>query len=132
MTAATRTRRRAKVRTLAEEGLSNRAIAKRVGVGESTVRRWRAADCAAAAPEGAPDTAPPPADGPATLAPPDDADFRDDLAVLAQAGLEPGTAVTLAVQLLADAYRSAWDYGDVPRGARPRVHVITNGASAPT
>lgn len=46
-------------------------------------------------------------------------DFQDDLDVLCGAVQQDGTrlnkteAVKQAVQRLADAYRSAWDYGDV-------------------
>lgn len=126
MTAATRARRRAKARLLAEQGLSNRTIAKRVGVSESTVRRWRAedraAECVTAAPEGAPPAAEQPAAPDALTVPYDDA-LRDDMAVLTAAGLAPDAAVMLAVQLLADAYRTAWDYGLYARDERPAVRA---------
>ncbi|WP_432032769.1 hypothetical protein [Streptomyces antibioticus] len=50
----TRTDRRTLVRQLAAEGLSQRAIAKRLGIGKDTVRR----DLAPAVREGAPESAP--------------------------------------------------------------------------
>jgi hypothetical protein len=55
-------------------------------------------------------------------------DLRDDLAVLDEAGLDEAAAVAHAVQLLADAYRAAWDYEDVPRGTAPHIHIT---ATAP-
>lgn len=115
MSAATRARRRAKARLLADQGLSNRVVAKRVGVSESTVRRWRAEDRAVAAPETAPEPAP--------LHLPVEGDFAEDLAVLTEAGGTAREAVKLAVQLLADAYRCGWDYGLYERTERPAVRV---------
>ncbi|WP_333771003.1 hypothetical protein [Streptomyces sp. IBSBF 2435] len=53
-------------------------------------------------------------------------DLSDDLAVLAGAGLgEDAAAATAAVRLLADAYRAAWEYGDLPYGAPGRVQITT-------
>lgn len=54
-------------------------------------------------------------------------DFADDVAVLTSAVQPDGTkldrtaAVHEAVRLLADAYRRAWDYDDVPDGTAPDV-----------
>lgn len=62
-------------------------------------------------------------------------DFADDLAVLTRARRPGGTtldrtaAVHEAVRLLAQAYRCAWDYGDVPDGAAPRVLGVRYAAS---
>jgi hypothetical protein len=58
------------------------------------------------------------------------ADFTDDLAVLTGTvqpdgkKLDRTAAVHRAVQLLADAYRRAWDYGDVPRGTAPEAIAV--------
>jgi hypothetical protein len=95
--------RRDDARQLAGTGLSNRKIGRVMGVSEATVRRWLRPD---------------------TLALPLTPDLRDDLAVLAQTGLDDAAAVARAVQLLADAYRTAWDYDDVPRGTAPHIRVI--------
>lgn len=52
-------------------------------------------------------------------------DFEDDLAVLCSAVQPNGKtmnkteAVKQAVQRLADAYKSGWDYGDVQEGFAP-------------
>ncbi|MFZ3569265.1 hypothetical protein ACNYS0_20145 [Streptomyces sp. BH034] len=48
-------------------------------------------------------------------------DMRDDLAVVMRAHGEAADPVRRAVRLLADAYRRAWDYGDVPDGTAPRI-----------
>lgn len=54
-------------------------------------------------------------------------DFEEDLALLCNALQQDGTrlnktqAVQTAVQRLADAYRSAWDYGDVQDGNAPTL-----------
>jgi hypothetical protein len=62
-----------------------------------------------------------------------DTDLREDLAVLAETGLTPQTAVDYAVCLLADAYRSAWDHDHYDRGTRPRVRMqVLGGRPLPT
>lgn len=54
-------------------------------------------------------------------------DLDADMAVITGAVQRDGThldqtaAVYLAVALLADSYRRAWDYGDVPDGTAPDV-----------
>ncbi|MEU4092014.1 hypothetical protein [Streptomyces sp. NPDC026673] len=45
----------------------------------------------------------------------------DDLAVLMRPGGTASDAIRLAVRHLADAYRTAWDYDDVPDGTAPRI-----------
>jgi hypothetical protein len=139
-----RDRQRATVRHLATQELSNRQIAVRVGISESTVRRWRTDDAATdaatthpapsddapvthpGAPDDAPDAHAARADAPHD-APFDlhvDDDLRAALAVLAAAGHAPRDAVRMAVILLADAYQSAWDYDITPRGTAPAVRVM--------
>lgn len=141
---------REQVRRLIAQGLSNRAIARRPGMpSRDTIGRWRR-DLAAPAPTGATGSAPPatpamppgpagappvrqdPADVPVpawrTLTVCFEGDLREDLAILTSAGLTQQAAVALAVQLLADAYRSAWDYGHYARGTRPGVRVQITGA----
>lgn len=99
-------------RQLAGQGnLSKRRIAREVGVSEATVRRWLRGDADAT-----------------TLTVPLTPDLRDDLAVLDEAGLDEAAAIAQAVQLLADAYRAAWDYDDVPRGTAPHITIT---ATAP-
>lgn len=100
--AATHDARRVEVRQLAGQGMSNRAVARRVGVSEATVRRWRRDD--------ADETH----DAISVVL---DDDLHDDLNVLAEVGMFADAAIRFTVQLVADAVRSAWDYGDVARGA---------------
>ncbi|MEV7422849.1 TOBE domain-containing protein [Streptomyces sp. NPDC091212] len=85
-----------------------------------TVRLHGAADTVAQpeAPDGAAGGAT--ADGD-TLAVALDHDMHEHLAVLAEAGHSAQDAVQVAVAFLADAYRSAWDYDECPRGTRPRL-----------
>lgn len=92
--------RRATVRQLADEGLSNRAIARHVGVSEATVRRWRSA----AAP---------------TLTIPFDDDIAADLAIMARAGLDPYRAIRCALGIVAGTYANAWSAGVIPDGEQP-------------
>jgi len=53
--------------------------------------------------------------------------FQDDLDILCSAVRQNGTklnkteAVKQAVQILADAYRNAWDYADVRNGFTPTL-----------
>lgn len=114
MSASTRAGQRAAVRDLAAQEVSNRTIARQVGVSESTVRRWRAA-------ESAPDA----------LAVPVDAELREHLAVLCEAGLDTAAAVRMALGLIADAYEYAWDYGLCERGTAPEIRVRIKGDALP-
>ncbi|MFM9368084.1 hypothetical protein [Streptomyces sp. Da 82-17] len=50
-----------------------------------------------------------------------DAELHADLAVLMSDGTKLSDAVRQAVGLLANSYRRAWDYGDVPDGTAPHV-----------
>lgn len=118
MSAATRAKQRAKAHRLAEQGVSAKATAKRVGVSESTVRRWRAADRAAA-----------PAEQLLTVVLDDD--LHDHLKVLAEGGHDAQTAVATALELIADAYRCAWDYGTYERGTAPEIRVRIKGDPLP-
>lgn len=120
LTQVNRARQRAKVRHLAGRGLSNRVIAGKAGVSESTVRRWRADDAphraaapAIEAPAAPPDVLTVPYSGP----------LRDDLAVLAAAGLDEQRAVGLALRFLADAIEDAWAHQVCPRGVIPLMRV---------
>lgn len=141
-----RARRIARVLRLTEQGESARVIAKKIGVSEATVRRWRrtpratddAPECDTAASSCTADDAPecvtdasPGASPPAHLTVPLDADLRAHLDVLAEAGHDPLDAVTRAVELLADAYRRAWDYGLYPRPQRPDIWVHVKGDMPP-
>ncbi|MFE6362952.1 HTH domain-containing protein [Streptomyces sp. NPDC057806] len=134
--------RQALVRQLlaSDPTLSNRDIAGQLGVSKDTVRRDRAElsreqdppapDSAATDPEPAPDA--PPAE-------PDDAprdpldeplrrwltpEAHADLALLLEAGHSPGYALRRALEVLAEAYRGAWERGLHPRGTPPEItHV---------
>lgn len=130
MTQAARARQRATVRRLAAGDLSNRAIARKVGVSESTVRRWRTDDAPRDAGGAAPVTQ---AGAPchAPLVVPVDADMADHLAVLAEAGHDVHDAVRACVELVADAYRYAWDYGLYLRGVPPEFRVRVRGDALP-
>lgn len=143
MTTATRVKERARVRRMAEQGLSNRVIAGRVGVSEATVRRWRAADAPAtqsSAPADAPaaqDSASPDAPvthpaapssaSPGVLAVTQDDELRYHLGVLAEAGHDAQAAIARAVQFLSDAYAYAWDQGITDRGTIPDLRVQVRG-----
>lgn len=129
LTQKTRARLRAKVRRLAEQNLSNRVIAVKAGVSESTVRRWRAGD-AAVTQQAAPPDAPHDAPSDALTVALDD-ELRDHLAVLAEAGHDAQAAVTRALELVADAYRYAWDYGLAERGTPPNLRVRIKGDQLP-
>lgn len=52
------------------------------------------------------------------------ADLHDDLAIIVTRGVNVSDAVRAAVALAADAYRSAWEYGDVPDGIAPRLIAL--------
>lgn len=132
---------------LLAEGVSNRETARRVGVTETTVRRWRKQVAPDAPPDlrnDAPSDAhpshddapathpePPAAQTPATRddAPRDvlvldlDPDLRDDLAVLAEAGLTAQQAVALAVHFVAFGVNDAWDHQVCPRGILPTMRI---------
>jgi hypothetical protein len=51
--------------------------------------------------------------------------FRDDLAILTRNGASEADAIRAAVQHMADAYRRAWDYGDVAEGTDPVITGCT-------
>lgn len=92
--------RRATVRQLADEGLSNRAIARQAGISEATVRRWTQ---------------------PETITVPLDAALRRDLAAMASIGLSPADAVRRALSIVAGTYETAWAMGAVPYGIEPEI-----------
>lgn len=48
-------------------------------------------------------------------------EFRDDLAELMRHGQTATDAIRTAVRTMADAHRSAHDYGDVPHDTAPRI-----------
>lgn len=52
-----------------------------------------------------------------------DEDVYDDLAVLMRPGGTASDAIRAAVHQLANAYRRAWEVGDVPDGTAP--HIIS-------
>lgn len=53
-----------------------------------------------------------------------DEDMRHDLAVIMRAHGEAAEPVRLAVRLLAESYRRAWDYCDVPDGTVPHIIAV--------
>ncbi|WP_155054566.1 helix-turn-helix domain-containing protein [Streptomyces blattellae] len=134
--------RRALVRQLIEQDptLSARKIADQIGVGKDTVLRDLKAirqaqeqpppDPAATEPQHAPD-APAPEAAPAPRDPFDEPlrrwltpEARADLALLMEAGHSPGYAVRRGLEVLAVAYRGAWERGLCPRGTAPEItHV---------
>lgn len=125
LTQVTRARQRAKVRHLAGRGLSNRVIASKTGVSESTVRRWRADDAPHRA--AAPVTDAPADASPGTLTVALDDELSYHLGVLAEAGHDTQQAVEKAVAWLSDAYASAWDYGIYDRGKVPELRFRVKG-----
>lgn len=63
-------------------------------------------------------------------------DMRDDLAVIMRAhGGTYGDPVRLAIRHLADAYRRAWDYQEVPDGTPPHIigirYALPDGTPEP-
>lgn len=52
-------------------------------------------------------------------------DMHDDLTVLMSTGHTLTDVIRAAVRDRADAYRAAWDYGDVPPGTAPRITGCT-------
>lgn len=125
----TRAKKRAKVLNLVDRGLPNRAIAAKVGVSESTVRRWRTDDAPHRA--AAPVTDAPPAAPPHTLTVALDGDLSYHLGVLAEAGHDPQEAIGKAVAFLSDAYAYAWDYGVNERGVVPEIRFQVKGDQWP-
>ncbi|MFI8850767.1 hypothetical protein ACIGW3_11365 [Streptomyces sp. NPDC053499] len=69
-------------------------------------------------------TATPPAVGRAVSVRILDEDMRDDLAVLMRAHGNAADPVRLAVHLLANAYRRAWECAEVPDGTAPHVIAV--------
>ena len=51
-------------------------------------------------------------------------DMRDDLAVVMRAHGDAAGPTRLALGLLAEAYRRAWDHGDVPDGTAPHIIAV--------
>ncbi|MYX36742.1 MULTISPECIES: hypothetical protein [unclassified Streptomyces] len=64
-----------------------------------------------------------------------DEDTRDDLAILMRPGGTASDAIRAAIRHMADAYRAAWDYGDVPDGTAPCIisvrYARPDGTPAP-
>jgi hypothetical protein len=114
--------RRDAVRHLAAQRLSNREIARRTGISEATVRRWRR------------DDAPATQDNVLTLTLTLDADLRADLNSMATAGLTPEEAVRTALRIVAGTYENAWALGAVPEGVQPVMieSVIQPHPAAPS
>lgn len=54
--------------------------------------------------------------------------FHDDLTLLMANGRTATDVIRAAVRIMADAHRSAWDYGDIPRDTDPRImHAVYAG-----
>jgi hypothetical protein len=64
-----------------------------------------------------------------------DDDLSDDLATVTRTGVTASDAVRLALALLANTYRCAWDHGDVPDDQAPRIlgvrYATADGTPAP-
>jgi hypothetical protein len=131
------TQRRATVLRLSRDGLSLRAIATRVGISKDTVSRDLAAaegdttrqeDAADETAAETHQTAAETHETPQEATPRDwlaitlDADLCDHLAVLLSTGRTLSAAIREAVEHYADAHRTAWDYGQCPRGTAPRIY----------
>lgn len=58
-------------------------------------------------------------------------DFRADLTILMSTGATATDAIRTAVRDRADAYRRAWDYGDVPPGTAPHITGCTYQPAPP-
>lgn len=130
--------RRTKVRQLADQRLSRRAIAARLGISKDTVSRDLAHLALAETRDGSAgarhEPAPPetPAETPAPpMSHPDpvallaaqDPQLAEDLATLTACGRSAPSAVAIAVHLLADAYRNGWRTGTVPLGREPQIDI---------
>lgn len=129
MNAATRAKKRARVRHFAGHGLSSPVIAVKVGVSESTVRRWRAEDAhtpvtgSVRTPDATPDSVTVGDASDDALTVPLDGELRGHLAVIAETGLDTPGAVELALRFLAFALDDAWLNGVCPRGVIPLMSV---------
>lgn len=117
-----------------EPGISARSIAARLGVGKDTIRRDIAElEKAQRQPGPPPEPAAPSAEPDGAPRDPFDEPMRRwltpeahaDLALLMQAGHPPGYAVRRALQVLATAYRGAWERGLYPRGTAPEITHIS-------
>ncbi|MFD8075834.1 helix-turn-helix domain-containing protein [Streptomyces sp. NPDC059718] len=121
--------RRAEVRRLSrDEGLSLRQIAERLNVSKDTVRRDLGVarqPAATTATHATPARATVAVDETPRATPGEwlalDDETTQHLAVLHAAGHTTADAVALAVRLLANAYRHAWDYDAVPDGTAPHI-----------
>jgi hypothetical protein len=58
-------------------------------------------------------------------------DFRDDLTLLMSTGRSYTDVIRTAVRDTADAYRRAWDMGDVPPDTAPVIRVHYSGELVP-
>lgn len=108
------------VRQLADQGISNRAIARQTGISEATVRRWRKADAPATHTD-APADAPPARDDAPTVEL--DAPTRAHLAALADTGLSDAELVALCVRFVSSAVTDAWNHAVCPRGVLPTMRI---------
>ncbi|MET7477983.1 HTH domain-containing protein [Streptomyces sp. NPDC005648] len=124
-----------------EPGISARNIAARLGVGKDTIRRDLDAIRPAQSQPAPEPAAPEPSNAPhAPLAEPEGApldplsqpvrdlltpEARADLAVLMEAGHSASFAVRRALEVLADAYRGAWERGLYPRGTAPEITYVS-------
>ncbi|MER8042724.1 helix-turn-helix domain-containing protein [Streptomyces sp. NPDC094032] len=143
--------RRRQVAELRRDKLTIRDIAKRIGVGRTTVQRDIHAleedmQTPADQDEGTPDEAVPP--GPEDTVGPDGTDggtvsgrpqamapmslilaadpaLLDDLAVLTSTGICPEAAARHAIGFMAAAYRQAWDAGIYPHTTTPVIGHYT-------
>jgi hypothetical protein len=125
---------RATARQLADQQISNREIGRRLGISKDKVKRLLdelVAERDTVAGHAEPDRAgAEPGRATGSPAEPADAgrlaldltdDVRDDLAVLAAGGLSEQDAVACSLSYIANAVRSAWDYGVCPHGQLPAI-----------
>ncbi|WP_435270629.1 hypothetical protein [Streptomyces sp. 1222.5] len=61
-----------------------------------------------------------------------DAQLYDDLSTLMRTGMTQSDAVRLAVAVLADGYRGAWESGRIPSDVTPQItHVMVRRYDGP-
>ncbi|MFJ2477093.1 HTH domain-containing protein [Streptomyces sp. NPDC087659] len=120
--------RRTLVRQLADQDMSARAIALKIGVSKDTVRRDLDALRQDAAPVAQTDAPPAPAPAPpAQVGAPGgarleldlDDQLRRDLATIARTGVPAPDAIRFAVAFVAHGYRWLWSTGRYPEGSAP-------------